>query len=191
MQLNFDELPDEVAAAFCAERRDAERHHRGERGHPVGATVWGIAIENAAGPEGNRRPRRSLAANATGSAASGLRPAGTQRTSSRCTSKYVHVQCGVATTMTVSEARAALPQILDRVLAGEEVTLTRHGEPVAVVVRPDALRVRRADEALAAAGRLRDALDRGRRTSLRRRPTLPEDRAEELVADVRAGRATR
>lgn len=93
--------------------------------------------------------------------------------------------------MTVSEARAALPQILDRVLAGEEVTLTRHGEPVAVVVRPDTLRVRRADEALAAAGRLRDVLDRGRRTSLRRRPTLPEERAEELVADVRAGRATR
>jgi prevent-host-death family protein len=55
----------------------------------------------------------------------------------------------VATTMTVSEARAALPQILDRILAGEEVTLTRHGQPVAVVVRPDTLRARRADDALA------------------------------------------
>lgn len=39
--------------------------------------------------------------------------------------------------MTVSEARAALPQILDRVLAGDEVALTRHGEPVAVVARPE------------------------------------------------------
>jgi antitoxin (DNA-binding transcriptional repressor) of toxin-antitoxin stability system len=53
--------------------------------------------------------------------------------------------------MTVSEARAALPELLDRVLAGEEVTITRHGRPVAVVVRPDSLRVRRADRG--AAGR--------------------------------------
>ncbi len=94
-------------------------------------------------------------------------------------------------TITVSEARAALPQILDRVLAGEEVTLTRHGKPVAVVVRPDTLRVRRADEALAAAERLRDVLARGRTSRLRRRPKLSEERADALVADVRAGRVTR
>lgn len=37
-----------------------------------------------------------------------------------------------------------MPELLDRVLAGDEVTITRHGRPVAVVVRPDALRVRRA-----------------------------------------------
>lgn len=29
--------------------------------------------------------------------------------------------------MTVSEAGAALPRVLERVLAGDEVTLTRHG----------------------------------------------------------------
>jgi prevent-host-death family protein len=34
----------------------------------------------------------------------------------------------------VSEARAALPEVLDRVGAGEDVTITRHGRPVAVVV---------------------------------------------------------
>lgn len=39
--------------------------------------------------------------------------------------------------MTISEARAALPEVLDRVAEGEEVTITRHGRPVAVVVRPD------------------------------------------------------
>jgi antitoxin (DNA-binding transcriptional repressor) of toxin-antitoxin stability system len=39
--------------------------------------------------------------------------------------------------MTVSEARAALPEVLTRVALGEEVTITRYGSPVAVVVRPD------------------------------------------------------
>ena len=39
--------------------------------------------------------------------------------------------------MTVSEARAALPEVLTRVAQGEEITITRHGSPVAVVVRPD------------------------------------------------------
>jgi antitoxin (DNA-binding transcriptional repressor) of toxin-antitoxin stability system len=38
--------------------------------------------------------------------------------------------------MTLGEARAAFPAVVDRVLAGEEITITRHGVPVAVVVRP-------------------------------------------------------
>ena len=97
----------------------------------------------------------------------------------------------VATTMTVSEARAALPEVLDRVQAGEEVTLTRHGRPVAVVVRPDLRRVRRADGALAAADSVRFILDQGRRTRLSARPTLHEQRADELVAGVRASRSGR
>jgi prevent-host-death family protein len=48
-------------------------------------------------------------------------------------------------TMTVSEARAKLPSLLDRIGAGEEVTITRHGRAVAVLIRPEALRARRAD----------------------------------------------
>jgi antitoxin (DNA-binding transcriptional repressor) of toxin-antitoxin stability system len=39
--------------------------------------------------------------------------------------------------MTISEARAALPEVVTRVAEGEEVTITRHGRPAAVVVRPD------------------------------------------------------
>jgi antitoxin (DNA-binding transcriptional repressor) of toxin-antitoxin stability system len=39
--------------------------------------------------------------------------------------------------MTVSEARAALPEVLTRVAQGEEITITRYGSPIAVVVRPD------------------------------------------------------
>ncbi len=62
--------------------------------------------------------------------------------------------------MTVPEARAVLPDLLSRVESGEEVTITRHGRPVAVLVRPDALRSRRA-------------------------------RAEEVVAEMRAGRDAR
>lgn len=95
------------------------------------------------------------------------------------------------TTMTVSEARAALPQILDRVVAGEEVTITRHGKPVAVVVRPDSLRTRRADAAFAAASAVHEVLDRSRRKPLPVRPTLSAERAEALVAETRQARVSR
>ena len=94
-------------------------------------------------------------------------------------------------TMSVSEARAALPEILDRVIAGEEITITRHGREVAVLVRPDAIRVRRADQALAEAERLRMLLDRGRNASLADAPSVSVERAEELVANVTASRSTR
>jgi antitoxin (DNA-binding transcriptional repressor) of toxin-antitoxin stability system len=39
--------------------------------------------------------------------------------------------------MTVSEARAVLPEVLTRVARGEEITITRYGRPIAIVVRPD------------------------------------------------------
>ena len=93
--------------------------------------------------------------------------------------------------MSASQARAALPEILDRVLAGEEVTITRHGQAVAVVVRPDALRVRRAEGPLADAERVRDLLQRARNGRLDAVPPLSGPRGEELVADVRAARAAR
>jgi antitoxin (DNA-binding transcriptional repressor) of toxin-antitoxin stability system len=41
--------------------------------------------------------------------------------------------------MTASEARAALPEVLTRVAQGEEITITRYGRPIAVVVRPDVI----------------------------------------------------
>jgi len=92
--------------------------------------------------------------------------------------------------VTVTEARATLPHLLDRVLAGEEVTITRHGQPVAVVVRPDALRVRRAEAAFARARALREMLDRARTLPLAPTGSISPERAEELVADVRAGRSS-
>ena len=95
----------------------------------------------------------------------------------------------VARTMTVSQARAALHEILDRVAAGEEVTITRHGKPAAVVVRPDSLGTRRADRALAAAERVREGLVEGRSRPLDAAPGISEARAEELLADLRASRS--
>lgn len=94
------------------------------------------------------------------------------------------------TTISVSHARATLPELIDRVSAGEEVTLTRHGAPVAVLVRPDALRSRRADTSLDDAARLGDLLAVARETELGE-PMLSEQRADELVDALRADRARR
>jgi antitoxin (DNA-binding transcriptional repressor) of toxin-antitoxin stability system len=94
-------------------------------------------------------------------------------------------------TVTVSEARATLPEILERVLAGEEVTLTRHGRPVAVVVRPDTLRTRRADDSIAAAARVRERLEQSRRIRLDAMPAVSEQGADSLLANVRAARSHR
>ena len=94
-------------------------------------------------------------------------------------------------TVTVSEARASLPELLDRVLEGEEVTITRHGQPVAVVVRPDVLQARRAAGAFAAAQALHELLDQARRTPLAVQGTLTPEHAEDLIAEVQAGRSRR
>ena len=94
-------------------------------------------------------------------------------------------------TVTSSEARAALPSVLDRVDKGEEVRITRHGRPVAVVVRPDALRSRRADQALRTADKTRAALEAGRRSALSPATGISANRADELVTAVRADREAR
>ena len=91
----------------------------------------------------------------------------------------------------MSEARAVLPEILDRVMAGEEISITRHGREVAVVVRPDVLRTRRADRALAQAERLRTLLADGRGARLADAPGLSVEQAEALAADVAASRSAR
>jgi len=94
-------------------------------------------------------------------------------------------------TWSISEARASLAQILERVRDGEEVTLTRHGEAVAVVVRPDLLRVRRAEGVLQAASALREQIVAARRAPRPPRTSASRQRAEALVAEVRASRTHR
>lgn len=95
------------------------------------------------------------------------------------------------TSITTSEARASLPDLLARVNEGDEVTITRHGHPVAVMVRPDALRSRRAETALADAERVHELLATARATALPRSGGVSPQRAEELVREIRAGREAR
>ncbi|MGH4015548.1 MAG: type II toxin-antitoxin system Phd/YefM family antitoxin [Pseudonocardiaceae bacterium] len=89
--------------------------------------------------------------------------------------------------LSVSEARARLPAVLDRVADGDEVTITRHGRPVAVLVRPDALRTRRAEATIRQARQLADLLAAAGQQLLT--PAgLSAERAEELVQAVREAR---
>ena len=90
--------------------------------------------------------------------------------------------------MTVSEARAALPEVLNRVAEGEEVTITRHGRPVAVIVRPDILWSRsRAQDVLAEAEELQRTLRAAGEMPLSV-GGISAEYAEELVAAIRADR---
>jgi hypothetical protein len=97
--------------------------------------------------------------------------------------------------MTVSEARAALPEVLDRVAGGEEVTITRHGRPVAVVIRPDILWARRVGGALDDAERIHELLTEAAPLPLEAVEAggmgLTAERAEALIAAIRAGRDAR
>jgi antitoxin (DNA-binding transcriptional repressor) of toxin-antitoxin stability system len=95
------------------------------------------------------------------------------------------------TTISVTEARAKLPEIIDRVAAGDEVTITRHGQPVAVVLRPDAVRARRSSPVFAQAAELHEALERARREPRRPRPVMSPEYAEEMIKEIRAGRDSR
>jgi len=94
-------------------------------------------------------------------------------------------------TITASEARATLPDLLSRVEGGEEVTITRHGRPVAVLVRPDALRSRRARAALDGAERIHQLLAGAASAALPEGRGLAPARAEELIAEIRTGRDAR
>lgn len=92
--------------------------------------------------------------------------------------------------MSASEARAALPDLLSRVEGGEEVTITRHGRPVAVLVHPDALRSRRARAAFDGAEAIHQLIAAAA-SAQPEREGLTEARAKELIAEIRAGRGSR
>lgn len=93
------------------------------------------------------------------------------------------------TTVSASEARQTLPAQLDRVEAGEQVRITRHGRVVAVLVSPDALRSPRAAAAWAAADAIGARLEAARRRPLT--PGISVERADELVQEVYADRQAR
>jgi antitoxin (DNA-binding transcriptional repressor) of toxin-antitoxin stability system len=89
--------------------------------------------------------------------------------------------------LTISEARARLPEILDRVATGEEITITRHGRAAAVVLRPDAVRARRGEAVLDDARRIQEMLDDAATRPLPP-PVVAVDRGEEMVKGIRAER---
>lgn len=66
--------------------------------------------------------------------------------------------CLYMTSVTATQARAALGALLTRVEQGEEVTITRQGRAVAVLVRPDVLRSRRTGDVFDAAAHLHDLI---------------------------------
>ena len=88
--------------------------------------------------------------------------------------------------LSLSEARARLPELLDRVEAGETVHITRHGKPSATLVGHDTWMKTRTHDVLLRAQQLRRDLE-----AARGKPLIVLDRpayAEELVAEIRADR---
>jgi antitoxin (DNA-binding transcriptional repressor) of toxin-antitoxin stability system/predicted nucleic acid-binding protein len=79
-----------------------------------------------------------------------------------------------------------LPDVLTRVERGEQIVITRHGRPVAVVIRPDALRTRKAESIIGEAERVHDLLAAARSAPLPTSEGLLPERAEALVRAIRA-----
>lgn len=90
-------------------------------------------------------------------------------------------------TISASEARQTLPAQLDRVEAGEQVAITRHGRVVALLVSPDRVRTERTRRLWEEADRIGRELEAARREPLVR-GTMTAERAEELIAAIRADR---
>jgi antitoxin (DNA-binding transcriptional repressor) of toxin-antitoxin stability system len=93
-------------------------------------------------------------------------------------------------TLTVSQARASLPELLTRVEDGEEVMITRHGRPVAVLVRPDVMRSR-ANVIIEDAGRIHELIAGAAAAELPADAGLTLERAEQLISAIRPGRESR
>ncbi|WP_435748349.1 type II toxin-antitoxin system Phd/YefM family antitoxin [Microbacterium sp. PMB16] len=93
-------------------------------------------------------------------------------------------------TISASAARQTFPAQLDRVEAGEEVSITRHGRVVAVLVRPDLLAARRASAAWSEADRIGALLAEAGAEPLMPL-TLTRRRVNELVDSAAADRAAR
>lgn len=93
-------------------------------------------------------------------------------------------------TISASDARQSLPTQLDRVEAGEQIAITRHGRVVAVLVRPDVLLASRSPEAWAAADRIETLLTKARQEPLLR-ASISESRADELIESMQVDRSSR
>ncbi|PWJ24620.1 prevent-host-death family protein [Branchiibius hedensis] len=95
----------------------------------------------------------------------------------------------MTTSVSATVARQTLPAQLDRVEAGEQVEITRHGKVVAVLVSPDQVRIRRTSKVWERADEIGRQLEEARNRPLDEVGLLGAERAEELVREVYAGRA--
>jgi prevent-host-death family protein len=92
-------------------------------------------------------------------------------------------------TYTASEARAKLPELLDLVERGEDVTVTRHGRVSAVLVNPERWHRRRALTVFEEADRLRAQFEAERGQPLL--PPVEDMDAEQHIAWIRVDRDAR
>lgn len=92
------------------------------------------------------------------------------------------------TTISASKARQSLPAQLDRVEAGDEVAITRHGRVVAILINPEQLARHRAAEAWRQADSYGALLSQAREEPLKSAPVSTQ-RAEELVGEIRTDRS--
>ncbi len=89
--------------------------------------------------------------------------------------------------ISLSDARARLPELLDRVAAGEVVHITRRGKPTAALVDHDRWMKTKTHDALIRARELRRRLDEAKGKPLITVPAGEWD-VEAHVAEIREGR---
>lgn len=92
-------------------------------------------------------------------------------------------------TYTVSEARAHLPELLDRVAQGEEITVTRHGRPAVILIHPERGYHGRAAAILEEADRL--GAQRAALAGQPMPPPIQDMDVEARIAQLRADRDAR
>jgi antitoxin (DNA-binding transcriptional repressor) of toxin-antitoxin stability system len=92
--------------------------------------------------------------------------------------------------MTMTEARAVLPEVLDRVAAGEEITITRYGKPAAVILRPDIVYTRARVEVATGPGG-HHGLSRRRSAACRRIIEAPAMPVDDLLGELDSLRGRR
>lgn len=88
----------------------------------------------------------------------------------------------------VTELRANLRDVLDRVKRGEEVIVTQNDEAVAAMVHPSKLRLRIRTQNTEAADALLEQLRQAARTRSDRGEGLTPERAEARIAELRSER---
>ena len=91
------------------------------------------------------------------------------------------------TELSLTDARARLPELLDRVEAGETIHVTRHGKRVAVLVGDDVWRKTRRHEVLVQADELRKRFEAAKGQPFEPAPPGHWD-VEAHIAEIRAGR---